>query len=525
MRRKINALILMAITLFLGYTCKVNAEEIKASDVPNNTYVIGTHMFTEEIVLSTRHIMLGATTIESDKLSDMIIYYKTPWGEWWDGLSGEVIDTPAEFDISHTDLEATIKTYEIAYNLDGGTAINPGTYTNETESFKLNTPAKEGYVFLGWTGSNGETPELKVIIEEGTTGDLEYTANWALYGDVNIDGSADIADVIRISRYAEGLDDFDSIQKLIADVNLDGEADDVDAKLLQESLTFENITLPYDSGEKYSISYNLDGGEVEERNIKTYAQISLPYKLNTPSKEGYVFLGWTGSNGETPELKVIIEEGTTGDLEYTANWVVNEEELKKPSISTVDAGASDAEILVTYFSIDKIVGNLEIYYATREMGEYTLLKTVDDYDNKQDKWITVTIPKGECYYIKVRYSVNGKYSDYSNVLEFNNNFQTPIISDPVAGVLNPETLDLTVAIEMNHIDTYLEIYYATSETGEYTLLKTVDDYDDKKNKWITVTIPKDECYYIKVRYSVNGKYSDYSNILGFNYSDIIDLNN
>ena len=40
------------------------------------------------------------------------------------------------------------------------------------------------------------------------------------------------------------------------------------------------IKLPYASGEKYTISYNLDGG-VEKSNIKTYAQVSLPYTLNT----------------------------------------------------------------------------------------------------------------------------------------------------------------------------------------------------------------------------------------------------
>lgn len=43
-------------------------------------------------------------------------------------------------------------------------------------------------VFLGWTGSNGNTNQITVTIPKGTTGNLNYTANWstnAYYVDVN----------------------------------------------------------------------------------------------------------------------------------------------------------------------------------------------------------------------------------------------------------------------------------------------------------------------------------------------------
>ena len=74
---------------------------------------------------------------------------------------------------------------------------------------------------------------------------------------------------------------------------------------------------------KYKITYNLNGGEQDKRNITTYAQISLPFTLEEPTKQGYIFTGWTGSNGTTPQTKVKIEKGTTGNLEYTANWKSN----------------------------------------------------------------------------------------------------------------------------------------------------------------------------------------------------------
>lgn len=45
--------------------------------------------------------------------------------------------------------------------------------------------------------------------------------------------------------------------------------------------------------------------------------------LDTPTKEGYTFLGWTGSNGSTPETSVTIAANTTCDLHYIANWQAN----------------------------------------------------------------------------------------------------------------------------------------------------------------------------------------------------------
>lgn len=68
--------------------------------------------------------------------------------------------------------------YSLTYNLDGGTADNPDYYTLFSETFRLNNPIKDGFEFLGWTGSNGETPQLKIIICQGSSGNLEFTANF-----------------------------------------------------------------------------------------------------------------------------------------------------------------------------------------------------------------------------------------------------------------------------------------------------------------------------------------------------------
>ena len=75
--------------------------------------------------------------------------------------------------------------------------------------------------------------------------------------------------------------------------------------------------------EMYSITYNLDGGEFyyqeDKYSFETYS-ISTEFAIAQPRKDGYVFLGWTGSNGNTPQKDISIAKGTTGNLTYTAHW-------------------------------------------------------------------------------------------------------------------------------------------------------------------------------------------------------------
>lgn len=75
-----------------------------------------------------------------------------------------------------------IVNYNIKYDLDGGKlnegSKNPEEYNTKTPTFTLINPIKKGYIFTGWTGSNGKTPQDVVTISIGSKGDKEYKANW-----------------------------------------------------------------------------------------------------------------------------------------------------------------------------------------------------------------------------------------------------------------------------------------------------------------------------------------------------------
>ncbi|MBQ2616928.1 MAG: InlB B-repeat-containing protein, partial [Synergistaceae bacterium] len=69
--------------------------------------------------------------------------------------------------------------YSIEYDLDGGTAENPTTYTVETEAFTLSAPTREHYRFTGWTlDGTDDDPSETITIPQGSTGNLKYVANW-----------------------------------------------------------------------------------------------------------------------------------------------------------------------------------------------------------------------------------------------------------------------------------------------------------------------------------------------------------
>lgn len=70
----------------------------------------------------------------------------------------------------------------------------------------------------------------------------------------------------------------------------------------------------------YTITYELDGGTLSNAPTQ-YDKNSGTITLPRPTRDGYRFTGWTGTDLTEKTLDVVIPAGSTGDREYTANWV------------------------------------------------------------------------------------------------------------------------------------------------------------------------------------------------------------
>lgn len=194
--------------------------------------------------------------------------------------------------------------------------------TNYTYELEIESGSSKTFVSRVYKNINGE----KVYSDYSE----DITIERILIGDANCDGEISSLDSSIVSRYVENLS-VDKISLKNADVNLDGEVNEVDSIIILYYIAQKDsedaISLPYDAGEVYKITYDMDGGVLNDGtyNPGSYAEISLPLSLNVPTKDRYEFIGWTGSNGDTPELEVRIPKGTTGNLNYKANWNLKDE--------------------------------------------------------------------------------------------------------------------------------------------------------------------------------------------------------
>ncbi|MDD4815572.1 MAG: InlB B-repeat-containing protein [Clostridia bacterium] len=307
-----------------------------------------------------------------------------------------------------------ITNYSITYNLDGGdnNIANPSSYNFETETFALLAPTKTGFTFLGWSGTGISGTSNLVTITQGSTGDKSYTANWqentytiaynnnggsgtisnsavSYSGDFTTAGTgSDIESgdehIVLVGWKVNATDNVLELEKPYAVSLLCEYADVVES-------SGETITL-YAVWEQiaYSISYELNSGTNSAQNPSSYTYETDTFTLQEPTKTGYTFDGWTGSNGITPQKSVTINTGSTGDKTYTANWqentytIVYNENGGTGSVSSLEgisytgsfttAGLS-AGILHTDLSKDLTgwkVGNAETGYFLNLNQEYSV---------------------------------------------------------------------------------------------------------------------------------------------------------
>lgn len=234
------------------------------------------------------------------------------------------------FDIAGRTVEFTYTpiTYYISYyGVEGATNSNPSRYNIETPTFYIDAPYKSGYIFKGWTGSNGSTPQTSVSIIQGSTGNKSYAASWQ-------------QDVITIKIWYQSTEGYTLGTDIVTGTL--GETKMVfprtfsgyntpPAQYVTFSLYTPDVVFTYEpsggsggdggSSTRYTITYDVNGGDPQPPTAMTWYTFGMPdFTIFTPRRSGYTFLGWTGSNGSTPQKTVTVRTGTTGNLHYTANW-------------------------------------------------------------------------------------------------------------------------------------------------------------------------------------------------------------
>ncbi|MBQ8212845.1 MAG: leucine-rich repeat protein, partial [Clostridia bacterium] len=219
--------------------------------------------------------------------------------------------------------------YSIRYEL-GNHGVNhfenPAVYRKSDGTVTLKAPTCEGYEFLGWF-SDAEMKVACDTIESGSTGERVFYAKWhALPNTVNFNANggtgsmnsvtADTDTVITLPLNTMTREDctFMGWTTVLGGTEVEY-ADGAEFTMQSHGVTLYAVW----KAQSYTISYDFAGGELPGA-VTEYSHLTNSFTLGVPTREGYEFVGWSGTGIEGIQRTVMIPTGSKGERSYTANW-------------------------------------------------------------------------------------------------------------------------------------------------------------------------------------------------------------
>ena len=188
-------------------------------------------------------------------------------------------------------------TYSITYTMNGGTGAssNPTSYTIESADIALAAPTRTGYMFAGWTGSNGTTAQTSVTIAKGSSGDKTYSANWTANTytlTYNANGGA-------VSPTSKQIT-YDSAYGTLATPTRTGydfagwyTSASGGTQVTASTVCTGNATVyAHWTAKKYTVSFNANGGTGSTASVSATYDSAMPTISNKMSRTGYTFAGY-----------------------------------------------------------------------------------------------------------------------------------------------------------------------------------------------------------------------------------------
>lgn len=344
---------------------------------------------------------------------------------WNDSADGEGVDFDATTEVTN-DITVyakwSVNSYNITYNLDGGTnnVGNTATYTYGV-GLTLGAPTKTGYTFEGWYDNDTFTGSAVTEIGTTETGDQTLYAKWsANVYDItyNLDGGTNDEGNLDSYTYGIGLTLNDPVK---TNYSFEGwfDNDAFEGTAITEISTTDlgNIDLYAKwQADTYNITYNLDGGTNDEGNLDTYTY-GIGLTLNYPTKDGFSFEGWFDNSELTGTEITEISDTDSGDKTLYAKWVVSVYDITY----YLNGGENDPANVDTYTTGEGLVlaapskmgyafkgwytsptfsGTAKTAIGTSETGDISLYA----------KWAAATYP--------ITYHLNGGVNNENNLASF-----------------------------------------------------------------------------------------------------------
>lgn len=157
--------------------------------------------------------------------------------------------------------------------------------------------------------------------------------------------------LVRIDDEWKELFYYDNEEKvtyfLAEELSIEGNCIDVKFVFNSYAGEYSSSCLYVRFAKSYNIFYNLDGGKFTGETLDYYTA-GADYTLPTPVKEGYEFVGWTGSDLTTATKNVVIKNGAEGNKQFTAVWkslsTPTQPTIKEPETTAAVKAPSRAKI-------------------------------------------------------------------------------------------------------------------------------------------------------------------------------------
>lgn len=316
----------------------------------------------------------------------------------------------------------SLETYNITYNLDGGTnnENNPSSFTIQSADIILQAPTKTGYNFVGWY-TDGEYEDAIAKIAYGTYGDIELYAKWEIIVYTITYVTDDGTENANTTTYTVETD-----LVYLADASLKGhtfggwykdseystrvyqigggETGDITLYAKFTANTYD-VYLDGTDEASFKVSFNLNGasGSISTQTITESNTLKYP---SVPTRDGYVFGGWYADKdctGKLYDFTALI----TSDITLYAKWVKVENSIAVNSNVTVNLNGREEQ---KFTFVPLVSGNVTFTttgsYDTLGIlydADGNALKTDDDTGSDGVNFqIVFNVTAGEIYTIAVR---------------------------------------------------------------------------------------------------------------------------
>ena len=149
--------------------------------------------------------------------------------------------------------------------------------------------------------------------------------------------------------------------------------------------TLEEIKALVDSHEDhivYTVTYVLNGGSAE--NKASFVRTDAAFTLNNPTKNGYVFAGWTGTGLSEATLTVTVNPADAENKEFTATWTLDHTDAEAAinnAAALIEDAADDYEDAYSN-ALAELVSQLEAAVAADEPDADAIRSLVDQVNAK-----------------------------------------------------------------------------------------------------------------------------------------------